>query len=35
LAFRHPEDGRPLVFEAPTPADLADLLGRLRRNRQA
>lgn len=25
LAFRHPEDGRPLEFEAPLPADLARL----------
>jgi len=25
LAFRHPEDGRPLAFEAPLPADLATL----------
>jgi 23S rRNA pseudouridine1911/1915/1917 synthase len=31
LAFRHPEDGRPLRFEAPIPDDLAALLDRLRR----
>ena len=30
LAFRHPVDGRPLSFEAPLPADLADLLTRVR-----
>jgi 23S rRNA pseudouridine1911/1915/1917 synthase len=30
LAFRHPADGRALRFEAPIPADLADLLARLR-----
>jgi len=34
LAFRHPLDDRPLTFEAPPPADFADLLGRLRRSRQ-
>jgi 23S rRNA pseudouridine1911/1915/1917 synthase len=31
LAFRHPADNRPLRFEAPLPADFADLLTRLRR----
>lgn len=30
LAFRHPEDGRPLTFEAPLPDDLERLLARLR-----
>jgi 23S rRNA pseudouridine1911/1915/1917 synthase len=30
LAFRHPSDGRPLRFEAPLPADLGDLLSRLK-----
>ena len=30
LSFRHPSDDRPLTFEAPLPADFADLLGRLR-----
>ncbi|MEQ1573373.1 MAG: RluA family pseudouridine synthase [Vicinamibacterales bacterium] len=30
LAFRHPEDGRLLRFEAPPPADLAALIARLR-----
>lgn len=30
LALRHPSDGRPLRFEAPLPADFADLLRRLR-----
>lgn len=30
LEFRHPEDGRPLSFEAPPPADFRKLLGRLR-----
>jgi 23S rRNA pseudouridine1911/1915/1917 synthase len=30
LGLRHPQDGRPLVFEAPPPADLAALLARLR-----
>lgn len=30
LAFRHPEDERPLSFEAPPPADFRKLLGRLR-----
>jgi 23S rRNA pseudouridine1911/1915/1917 synthase len=31
LAFRHPDDGRFLSFEAPLPPDMAALLGRLRR----
>lgn len=31
LAFRHPADERSLTFEAPLPADLEDLLARLRR----
>jgi 23S rRNA pseudouridine1911/1915/1917 synthase len=31
LAFKHPIDGRQLTFEAPLPADLSDLLRRLRR----
>jgi 23S rRNA pseudouridine1911/1915/1917 synthase len=31
LAFRHPADGRAMRFEAPLPADLAELLERLRR----
>jgi 23S rRNA pseudouridine1911/1915/1917 synthase len=31
LAFRHPDDGRPLQFEAPVPADLSALIDRLRR----
>jgi 23S rRNA pseudouridine1911/1915/1917 synthase len=31
LRFLHPRDGRELAFEAPLPADLADLLERLRR----
>ena len=35
LAFRHPADDQPLVFEAPTPADFAELLARLRRSRHA
>jgi 23S rRNA pseudouridine1911/1915/1917 synthase len=30
LSFLHPADGRPLTFEAPVPADLESLLGRLR-----
>jgi 23S rRNA pseudouridine1911/1915/1917 synthase len=29
LAFDHPRDGRPLEFEAPTPADFRDLIARL------
>lgn len=33
LAFRHPVDSRPLAFEAPPPADFADLLARLRAGR--
>lgn len=31
LAFRHPETGKPLRFEAPLPPDLESLLARLRR----
>jgi 23S rRNA pseudouridine1911/1915/1917 synthase len=31
LAFAHPTDGRRVEFEAPLPADFADLLARLRR----
>lgn len=31
LGFTHPATGRPLVFEAPLPADMEDLLTRLRR----
>lgn len=31
LGFRHPEDDRPLSFEAPLPSDFAELLARLRR----
>jgi 23S rRNA pseudouridine1911/1915/1917 synthase len=30
LGFRHPADGREMEFEAPLPADLEDLLARLR-----
>src|SRR5216117_1121496 len=30
LAFRHPDDGRALRFEAPPPADFAALVDRLR-----
>lgn len=30
LSFVHPTSGRPVTFEAPLPADFADLLGRLR-----
>jgi len=30
LGFRHPGDGRALIFEAPLPADLAQLVERLR-----
>jgi 23S rRNA pseudouridine1911/1915/1917 synthase len=30
LALQHPHDGRPLAFEAPVPADLLDLLTKLR-----
>ena len=32
LGFRHPVDRRALQFEGPLPADLVDLLARLRRN---
>jgi 23S rRNA pseudouridine1911/1915/1917 synthase len=32
LGFDHPSDGRELTFEAPLPADLEDLLARLRRH---
>ena len=31
LAFAHPVDGRPMQFEAPVPADMRELLARLRR----
>jgi 23S rRNA pseudouridine1911/1915/1917 synthase len=31
LSFVHPTTGRPVTFEAPIPADLDELLGRLRR----
>ena len=31
LAFRHPEDGRPLSFESPLPHDLSKLIEALRR----
>jgi 23S rRNA pseudouridine1911/1915/1917 synthase len=31
LAFRHPDDGRDLAFEAPMPQDMFDLVARLRR----
>jgi 23S rRNA pseudouridine1911/1915/1917 synthase len=31
LGFQHPSDGRPLRFESPLPADLTNLLDRLRR----
>ncbi len=31
LAFEHPHDGRPLSFEAALPADMTELLARLRR----
>ena len=34
LAFRHPEDGRPLRFEAPLPPDMETLLVQLRRERR-
>jgi 23S rRNA pseudouridine1911/1915/1917 synthase len=30
LAFTHPRDGRPMMFESPLPADLASVLERLR-----
>lgn len=33
LAFRHPEDGRQLSFEAALPSDLSEMLVRLRRSR--
>ena len=33
LGCQHPADARPLTFEAPLPADLSDLLARLRRGR--
>jgi 23S rRNA pseudouridine1911/1915/1917 synthase len=33
LAFRHPEDGRQLIFEAALPSDLSEMLVRLRRSR--
>jgi 23S rRNA pseudouridine1911/1915/1917 synthase len=33
LVFRHPADGRELRFEAPLPADLLELIERLRRGR--
>jgi 23S rRNA pseudouridine1911/1915/1917 synthase len=33
LAFRHPHEGRVLEFEAPLPADLEELIARLRRAR--
>lgn len=35
LAFRHPSTGRPLVFEAPMPDDLEQLLARMRRTDRA
>jgi len=31
LSFRHPRDERPLTFEVPMPADMTELLARLRR----
>lgn len=31
LAFRHPQDGRPVEFDAPMPKDLAELIEKLRR----
>lgn len=34
LTLRHPFDDRPLAFEAPPPADFADLLSRLRQARR-
>jgi 23S rRNA-/tRNA-specific pseudouridylate synthase len=34
LGFRHPSDDRPVRFEAPPPADFADLIARLRGRRQ-
>jgi 23S rRNA pseudouridine1911/1915/1917 synthase len=33
LGFDHPVSGRRLVFEAPLPADMVELVGRLRSNR--
>lgn len=33
LAFAHPVDGRAMRFEAPLPADMTDLIARLRRTR--
>jgi 23S rRNA pseudouridine1911/1915/1917 synthase len=30
LSFRHPQDGRSLTFESPIPADMRDLIARLR-----
>jgi 23S rRNA pseudouridine1911/1915/1917 synthase len=35
LGFRHPRDGRPLLFEEPPPPDFAAVLRRLRRLRRA
>jgi 23S rRNA pseudouridine1911/1915/1917 synthase len=35
LALRHPGDGRPLVFEAPLPDDMHDLIRQLRRKERA
>jgi 23S rRNA pseudouridine1911/1915/1917 synthase len=34
LGFLHPRDGRPLRFEEPPPADFAEILRRLRRQRE-
>jgi 23S rRNA pseudouridine1911/1915/1917 synthase len=34
LSFRHPTDGRLLTFESPMPADLVNLIERLRRERR-
>jgi 23S rRNA pseudouridine1911/1915/1917 synthase len=34
LGFRHPRDGRPLRFEEPPPADFAEIVQRLRRQRE-
>jgi 23S rRNA pseudouridine1911/1915/1917 synthase len=33
IAFRHPRDDRPLAFEAPLPADMRELIDRLRKSR--
>jgi 23S rRNA pseudouridine1911/1915/1917 synthase len=33
LVFRHPSDGRQVRFEAPLPADISELVARLRRRR--